>query len=154
MHYRLEYESYIFCSSYNREYLMLCSQSYWDCLWVNLEVEGQCIFTLFIKDKKVLIILMMFVMGFDIPTVLFVKSWGPWDVVLCHWAHSACLTGALRPFSTWGTMDPATQHNITWFFMINSGTTSFTSWVQFRKVNHFIICFSVILPVAYHTSYC
>lgn len=135
---------------------MLCSQSYWDCLWVNLEVELDCIFILFIKNKMVIIILMMFVMGFDILTVLFLKSWDPWFVVPCHWVLGACLTfwrtRTLWSFRMPETVDPATQHNITWFFMINSGATTFTSRVKFRKANQFIVCYSVIFPVAYHTS--
>ena len=87
---------------------------------------------LFIKDKKFMIILMIFVMGYDILTVmgydiltaLFLKSW---DVVLCHWVLRACLTfqstRALWSFRTSGSVDPATQHNIAGFFMINSSTT-------------------------------
>lgn len=79
-----------------------------------------------------------------------------WDIVLCHWVLSGCLTfqrtRALWSFRTSGTFDPATWHNLAGFLMINSSTTTFTSRVTFRKVNQFIILFNMILPVAYHTS--
>lgn len=80
----------------------------------------------------------------------------PSNVVLCHRVLSACLTFqrtmAVWSFRTSGTIDPATQHNITWFFMINSSSSAFTSRVEFRKMNQFTVCFSMILPVAYHNS--
>jgi len=92
-------------------------------------------------------------LGFDFLTVLLLKSW---DVVLCHWVLSGCLTfqrtRALWSFRTSGTIDPATRHNMAGFFMINSSTTTFTSLVKFREVNQFIILFNTILSVAYHSS--
>jgi len=95
---------------------------------------------------------MIFVMGYDFLTVLFLKSWD----VLWHWVLRTRLTfqctRALWSFRTSGSIDPATRHNIAGFFMINSSTTVFTSPVKFRKVNQFDTLFSKILPVAYHTS--